>query len=567
MPANNFRCGWPTLLSFFVLFAVSWTSRAEPEYDDNGHVMLKPVLGRDLGIHKRSTPNHKLQNQTSTLYHSGKGTSKLIRSLLKTPSFYVSNISSQLVANILANVTMDTGNNDMIISTDHFAEEINTINCEPDLRKLTLTFDDDQAYEDSIDDWEWVNFNVSRTFIMLVTGCPNQRELLEPWVVNNATYDKAQFTVHFAAERKEWNELPNQYTIDFEPADHPADVASRLARRDSDSDWLAHMDQMLDQLKAQIDTLNEKSATDPVNVTSRLGKRNIFTKAWDKAKELKEEAEKKIKEAAEAVEKKAKEAADAVAKKAKEAADAAANAAKKALDEAQKALGGGGEVGFTIPMKVPFPKTILSKTTQNGLNFGVTCNDCGMKGGIDVKGHIKVQLSADDQIPEFWIDITPKGLRADVLLELDVDGTLDPKKPWEKELPFPDFPLPGFGIKGLAQLGPVLGLKAGVKLSDVQGNSVIKSGISVVVNDDAKTRLSLHKGTDGTSSQWNPHLETKDAQMDSTVQGTFETYLEWDLGIEASILKNNIPRKIALCTCTPIILTRSIQYSRTLVLS
>jgi hypothetical protein len=505
MAVKDFRCGLPTLLSFFVLLAVSQTSRAAPEYDENGSVMLKPLLGRDLGIHRRSAPNHYLQNRTSTLYHSGKGTCKFSPYIFFAKTVCVSNIISQPTANILANVTMDTGNNDMIISTDHFAEEIHTINCEPDLRKLTLTFDNDEVYDDSIDDWEWVNFNISRTFIMLVSGCPNQEEMIEPWIISNATYDDAHFTVRFAAEKKEWNELPNQYTIDFEPADHPADVAARLARRDP-----------------SIGGFFKSIGNDVVDKVTSV-------------------------------------AAPVVSKVADTVTSVAAPVISKVADtiqEAQDKLGNGGDIDWTIPLTVPFPKDILQKTTQGGISFGVTCSDCGMKGGVDVKGHIKVQLSADDQIPEFWIDVSPKGLRADVLLELDISGTLDPKNPWTKEIPFPEVPLPGFGIKGIASLGPVLGLKAGITLSDIQGSTVIRSGLSFAVNDDAKTRLSLHKGTDGESSAWNPTLEQKDPELDSSISGTFEAYLEWDLGIEAAILKSSIPCKKALSKCTPIILTR-----------
>ncbi|EHL01756.1 hypothetical protein M7I_2104 [Glarea lozoyensis 74030] len=411
--------------------------------------------GRDLGIHRRSEPNHKLQNQTSTLYHSGKGTS-----------------------NILANVTMATGNNDMIISLDHFAEELNTINCEPDARKLTLTFDNKEVYDNSVDDWEWVNFETERTFIMLVNGCQEKPETIEPWVISNATYDDAHFTVVFAGERKEWAELPNEYTIDFEPAEHPADVAARLARR-----W------------------------DPIGWVK------------DKANDAKEAAEKLAKEA----EQKVKDAANKVA------------------EEAKNALSAEGDLDFNIPMKVPFPSTIVKKEEQSGLTFGVECKDCGMQGGIDVKGHIKVALASDDKVPEFYIDIMPKGLRADINLELDVAGTLDPNTPWTKELPFPDAPLPGFGIKGIAELGPVLGLKAGIKLTKVKGTTLIKTGVAFLVNDDAKTRLNIVKGKDGESKDWNPRLEQKDPELNSPVDGEFETYLLWDLGIEASIMKNKIP--------------------------
>jgi hypothetical protein len=481
MSTTNFRSGLPTLLSLFVLFAVSWTAQAEPEYSENGNVMLKPLLGRDLGIHRRSEPNHKLQNQTSTLYHSGKGTCKPLPPFITSSFiFHVANLIYQTIANILANVTMTTGNNDMIISLDHFAEELNTIKCEPDAKKFQLTFDNKDVYEDSIDDWEWVNFNVSRTFILVASGCPAQQEAVEPWIISNATYDPATFTVDFAGERKEWVELPNEFIIDFEPADHPADVAARLARR-----W------------------------DPIG--------------WVKDK--------------------AKDAAEAAKKLAEEAAQKVKDAANKVADEAKNALSGEGDLTKNIDMNVNFPSTIVKKETQSGLSFGVECKDCGMKGGIDITGHIKVTLAADEKVPEFYIDIKNKGLRADVNLELDVAGTLDPNVPWTKELPFPDVPLPGFGIKGIAELGPVLGMKAGIKLTKVKGTTVIKTGVAFLVNDDAKTRLNLVKGKDGESKDWNPDLKQKDPELGSPVDGEFETYLLWDLGIEASIMKNKIPGK------------------------
>jgi hypothetical protein len=85
MLKNDFRCGLPTILSLLVFFALSSTGRAE--VGEDGRVMLKPVLGRDLGIHRRHVSNVKLQNQTSTLYHSGKGTSKSMCPFIRPKTF------------------------------------------------------------------------------------------------------------------------------------------------------------------------------------------------------------------------------------------------------------------------------------------------------------------------------------------------------------------------------------------------------------------------------------------------------------------------------------------------
>ncbi|KAH8683173.1 hypothetical protein BGZ60DRAFT_367994, partial [Tricladium varicosporioides] len=144
----------------------------------------------DLGLQRRSEPRVTLQDSASLFWgNSGNSTS------------------------ILVNVTLTTGEDEMIVSTDHFKTALTSVSCADD---LSLTFSNDDTFKAANASWNWVNFNENRTFIMIVNyGNCSGANGRQPWLINWATYDEPKNTVHFNASQKSWEELSTAYTIQW----------------------------------------------------------------------------------------------------------------------------------------------------------------------------------------------------------------------------------------------------------------------------------------------------------------------------------------------------------------
>ncbi|KAF4617094.1 hypothetical protein G7Y89_g15054 [Cudoniella acicularis] len=147
-----------------------------------GKYVLEPVSSRSLGIARRGTPQTSLQNQTTLFWGHDIGD-----------------------ASIFMNVTVKTGDDEMVLSTEYFHDTLQSVKCD---NSLSLTFNSNDSYTKAIADWSWVNFNAQRTFIMIVNygGCDDASGR-QPWVVSQATYNNANLTVHFDAVQKAWKDL------------------------------------------------------------------------------------------------------------------------------------------------------------------------------------------------------------------------------------------------------------------------------------------------------------------------------------------------------------------------
>jgi len=110
-------------------------------------------------------------------------------------------------------MTLDTGDDELIISMERFADDLKSVDCS---EQMTMAFKSNEAYQDAIDDWEWVNFNEKRTFILIANypGCGRNRSR-QPWVVSNVQYDVPNFIVHLNATKKNWTDIAHLYSLDF----------------------------------------------------------------------------------------------------------------------------------------------------------------------------------------------------------------------------------------------------------------------------------------------------------------------------------------------------------------
>ncbi|CAG8975929.1 hypothetical protein HYALB_00007058 [Hymenoscyphus albidus] len=159
-------------------------------YTPEKMTILKPILPGTNGLQKRQGSQIGLVNDTSLIWGGGVEDS-----------------------DVMVNMTLATGDQELILSMEHFADDLVSVVCDDD---LSLTFKNAEHYEEAKDDWEWVNFDAHRTFLMLVNwGNCSSEAGRQPWVVTQTEYDPANFKVKFIADQKDWSELENQFTLEW----------------------------------------------------------------------------------------------------------------------------------------------------------------------------------------------------------------------------------------------------------------------------------------------------------------------------------------------------------------
>ncbi|KAH8683171.1 hypothetical protein BGZ60DRAFT_368172, partial [Tricladium varicosporioides] len=190
-----------------LFIAGSLWSTAHAAINAAGNYILEPVSISDLGHTRRDISQVDLQNQTSLFWSHALGD-----------------------GSIFMNVTVNTGENEMVLSTEHFHNALKSVTCTD---SLSLAFNSQDAYEKAITDWNWVNFNEQRTFIMIVNygGC-NAESGRQPWVVNWATYDSVNFVVNFKATQREWKDLNVPLVVNFGERLNPTQLSTPQKRFD-----------------------------------------------------------------------------------------------------------------------------------------------------------------------------------------------------------------------------------------------------------------------------------------------------------------------------------------------
>ncbi|KAK6603680.1 hypothetical protein H4I96_06448 [Botrytis cinerea] len=126
---------------------------------------LVPYHPRDLGLQRRDAPpSITLQNELSLIWGSANGST-------------------------FVNVTLNTGETELVISTEHFADSLTDVQCNGD---LVLTFKDNATFQDAISDWAW------------------------PWIVHGVdVYDEQNFIVNFNASLSDWDDVMTGAVIEF----------------------------------------------------------------------------------------------------------------------------------------------------------------------------------------------------------------------------------------------------------------------------------------------------------------------------------------------------------------
>jgi hypothetical protein len=213
--------------SLFILFIPLLCRLATARKTLSGHPILEPVSddGWDDSVRRRSTNDSlTLLDHEHMVWNSAPG---------KPPSAaFFSTLGEvngdpyeESADNIFVNMTIFTGEEELIISMERFSQQLSAVNCS---QNMVMSFNSNTSYQSAIQSWDWVNFNEQRTFIMIANypgcGADNSRQ---PWVVSNVDYDPTHLTVHLNATKKEWTEVAHTYNLDFGKYSSPTPSKAR----------------------------------------------------------------------------------------------------------------------------------------------------------------------------------------------------------------------------------------------------------------------------------------------------------------------------------------------------
>jgi len=153
---------------------------------------LVPWHPKDVGLQRRDTPSTiTLQDELSLYWGSANGST-------------------------FVNVTLNTGETELVISTEYFADELVNVQCDGD---LILQFKSNETFQAAIADWSWVNFADNRTFFMINNWGPcasSSENGRQPWIVRNVDkYDEENFIVNFNATLTTWEIAAGNSVIEF----------------------------------------------------------------------------------------------------------------------------------------------------------------------------------------------------------------------------------------------------------------------------------------------------------------------------------------------------------------
>ncbi|KAF4617095.1 hypothetical protein G7Y89_g15055 [Cudoniella acicularis] len=396
-----------SLLATFCLWQTTHATFSSIKSRDD--IKLKPLTDVDLGLQRRSEPKVRLKSHASLYWGNGEDT-----------------------ASILVNVTLETGEQEMIVSTDHFKTELKSVTCDT---SLSLAFTSPETYQKAVESWHWVNFNEQRTFIMIVNydNCSSDSER-QPWIVNSATYDNSSNAVHFNASQKSWDQLGTAYTIQW--------------GQEQEVPYLA---------KPRNNTLEPR-----VSLSAPVYNKN-----------------------------------------------------------------------FDIDLSHNVDQNLLSKTTNDGLDFSIDCQNCGTKGKVHFEGHIKTSLEHPTTPKEWTMTVKPSGIEADLDLAFGVSGTL--QKQWTNTVALVHVPIAGITIPGVMHIGPEFTLDAGYSLNSVAGSATIKAGVTAKISDKAIVFVNFLDSSKNKISGWKPTISPKITSANGEVHGSLDLSLQLAANVDCTL--------------------------------
>lgn len=378
-------------------------------------------------------------------------------------------------------MTLGTGEEQLVISMDRFKDHLTAVDCSDE---MFLTFTSNATYQDAIDDWEWVNFNEKRTFILIADykGCGEEFSR-DPWVVQKVRYDDPKLTVHLSAVRKDWKELGTGFELDFGKF-APEETAPEEAPKKDGKDR-----RFLDFI------------TDPIE--------EVIEKVPDVVQEVTEKVPEVIQDV------------------------------KDAIPDISSTK------SFTVPLSKQFPAQILKPITKGSASVGIDCTDCNFSGSLEFEGHIKYAI---DKFSELSIKAIPKGIAANLGLTLSATGSVARKTGAIFEHPFEivKFGVPGLTIPKVLTIGPNVAFNGGFAIPEISGSAVISTGVTMSIPDDSHAAADFVSQKKISSNGWVPDVKTKPLEMNGAITASVEIWTEIAVALTLEVFGSGFNLDLAL---------------------
>ncbi|KAH7397150.1 hypothetical protein BKA66DRAFT_566287 [Pyrenochaeta sp. MPI-SDFR-AT-0127] len=94
-----------------------------------------------------------------------------------------------------------------------FAFQLKAVNCTQD---MWVQFHHNKTFQDAKKNWDWVNFNGMRSFVVVADHFKCGRDWsLDPWLASNVRFDQETLKVHLDVEKRTWKNVTRSYSLDF----------------------------------------------------------------------------------------------------------------------------------------------------------------------------------------------------------------------------------------------------------------------------------------------------------------------------------------------------------------
>lgn len=178
--------------------------------------------------------------------------------------------------------------------------------------------------------------------------------------------------------------------------------------------------------------------------------------------------------------------------------------------------------------KIPLDKSIPVPGTN--LSVDVTCDGCKTTGSFDLGAHIKTNYGVPESAT---FTLSPNDVSAIFTPRLELSGNMTGKV--DKEYDLATFPLEGFSIPGVFELGPEVVFSFGYEAGPVEGTAGITSGVILSLADSAGLEIDF-LSPDVDAGGWTPRVRTLPMRIDAKIEAEAEIYTKAAIKLTASVL-------------------------------
>jgi hypothetical protein len=147
-------------------------------------------------------------------------------------------------------------------------------------------------------------------------------------------------------------------------------------------------------------------------------------------------------------------------------------------------------------------------------------------------------------IPEdISIKIRPQDVTADLLLSLNVDGTLGKAIDWTMK-PEIEIPVGALNIKKLLEIGPFVTIGVHFGSSALEGTGTMSAGVRGKLKNEAEVSVKLRHPEENSISNWQPDFEKIDPAFSAEIGGDVRAWSELGIRIQAKALGSMYPHPI-----------------------